>query len=335
MDQQEDITHFQEQFNGPFPFNANGIVVALPSASFEEEMQTKIVFVGGTIGNNARDVRAREHAPVVGRQRLLRRAPQHVLQGGPRDDRRSTTTPRDIAGKAAGGQWHRRLQRGVRGQHRDPLQRTELQHDVARRSGTSRRRTRRRRTCSAPRTPTRARARPTSRCARSSARPTTTRVLQADPARLRRRLDLAASSEIAISSKYMPNKSIGCSNKLDAFFKQWWDTAYTGSPAAGNKPRSRARAWPAAASMTPTAAARTTAPTSPATAGGTVPATLSLTLGTPATFGAVHAGRGEDVHGLDDRERHLDRGRRGADVADPSATARATWSTARSRCRRR
>ena len=53
MDKQEDITHFQEQFSGPFPFNANGIVVALPSASFEEEMQTKIVFVGGSIGNNA------------------------------------------------------------------------------------------------------------------------------------------------------------------------------------------------------------------------------------------------------------------------------------------
>ena len=35
----------------------------------------------------------------------------------------------------------------------------------------------------------------------------------------------------------MPNKSIGCLNKLDAFFKQWWDTAYTGSPAAGNKPQ--------------------------------------------------------------------------------------------------
>ena len=43
----------RRQFNGPFPFNANGIVVALPSASFQEEMQTKIVFVGGSIGNNA------------------------------------------------------------------------------------------------------------------------------------------------------------------------------------------------------------------------------------------------------------------------------------------
>src|SRR3954447_14184773 len=52
MDTQEDITHFQEaQVNGPFQFNANGIVVAAPSASFEEEMQTKIVFVGGQIAS--------------------------------------------------------------------------------------------------------------------------------------------------------------------------------------------------------------------------------------------------------------------------------------------
>ena len=26
----------------------------------------------------------------------------------------------------------------------------------------------------------------------------------------------------------MPNKSSAASNKLDAFFKQWWDTAYIG-----------------------------------------------------------------------------------------------------------
>src|SRR5262249_56559587 len=52
MDQQEAITHFQEQFNGPFPFSSDGILVLQPSASFEEEMQTKIVFVGGTIGGN-------------------------------------------------------------------------------------------------------------------------------------------------------------------------------------------------------------------------------------------------------------------------------------------
>ena len=33
----------------------------------------------------------------------------------------------------------------------------------------------------------------------------------------------------------------------------------------------------------------------PGTVGGTVPATLSLTLGAPASFGAVHAGRGPHV----------------------------------------
>ena len=46
--------------------------------------------------------------------------------------------------------------------------------------------------------------------------------------------------------------------------------------------------------------------------GGSVPATLALTMGPAATFGAVHAGRGEGLHGGDDRVGHLDGGRRGA-----------------------
>jgi hypothetical protein len=52
MDQQEDITHFQERFNGPFPFTTDGVVVAVPQASFEEEMQGKITFNGSEIGLN-------------------------------------------------------------------------------------------------------------------------------------------------------------------------------------------------------------------------------------------------------------------------------------------
>ena len=43
------------------------------------------------------------------------------------------------------------------------------------------------------------------------------------------------------------------------------------------------------------------------TAGGSVPATLSLTLGAPATFGAFIAGRHAGLHGDHDGERHLDR----------------------------
>jgi hypothetical protein len=50
MDQQQDITDFQAQFNGPFPFTSDGVLVARPSAGFEEEMQTMIAFEGGRIG---------------------------------------------------------------------------------------------------------------------------------------------------------------------------------------------------------------------------------------------------------------------------------------------
>ena len=50
MDQQQDITDFEAQFNGPFPFSSDGVVVGTPPASFEEEMQTMITFAGGRIG---------------------------------------------------------------------------------------------------------------------------------------------------------------------------------------------------------------------------------------------------------------------------------------------
>ena len=46
----------------------------------------------------------------------------------------------------------------------------------------------------------------------------------------------------------------------------------------------------------------------PGTVGGTVPATLSLTLGAPASFGAFTPGVARDLHARDDRERDLDRG---------------------------
>ena len=49
MDQQQDITRFQSQFNGPYPFTSAGVLVGLPDTAFEEEMQTMIVFYDGTI----------------------------------------------------------------------------------------------------------------------------------------------------------------------------------------------------------------------------------------------------------------------------------------------
>ena len=49
MDQQQDITQFQSQFNGPYPFTSAGVLVGLPDTAFEEEMVTMIVFFDGTI----------------------------------------------------------------------------------------------------------------------------------------------------------------------------------------------------------------------------------------------------------------------------------------------
>jgi hypothetical protein len=49
MDMQEDILNFQSAFNGPFPFTTDGVVIGIPSAGFEEEMQTKITFANGAI----------------------------------------------------------------------------------------------------------------------------------------------------------------------------------------------------------------------------------------------------------------------------------------------
>jgi hypothetical protein len=49
MDMQEAIVNFQSVFNGMFPFTTDGVVIGVPPASFEEEMQTKITFANGKI----------------------------------------------------------------------------------------------------------------------------------------------------------------------------------------------------------------------------------------------------------------------------------------------
>jgi Peptidase family M1 domain len=49
MNMQQNVTEFESQFNGTFPFTSDGVVVGTPPASFEEEMQTMITFAGGRI----------------------------------------------------------------------------------------------------------------------------------------------------------------------------------------------------------------------------------------------------------------------------------------------
>ncbi len=49
MDAQEDALNFQSGFNGPYPFTTDGVVIGMPNAGFEEEMQTKITFANEEI----------------------------------------------------------------------------------------------------------------------------------------------------------------------------------------------------------------------------------------------------------------------------------------------
>ena len=311
----------RSSYNGPFPFNANGIVVALPSASFEEEMQTKIVFVGGS----DRQQRARPSATRTctsgGATRLLR------TSRGTRSSRRATRTSRstssrrDIAGKAAGPVGSAAYNAAFEAVDRDPLRRDQQvqhdQHDVLERRadqpdvGP---------TCSATRTPTRARACPTSRCGRSSATTNFGKVSKEIQTDYSVRLDHAARRRSRSTKVHaepvdrLPRTSSTRSSSSGG------TRATPGTRRPATSRRSRARAWPAAASMTPTAAARTTASTCRSTAGGTVPATLSLTLGTAASFGAFTPGRREGLHGDDDaRTSSRPRATSTLSVADPSS----------------
>jgi hypothetical protein len=48
LNMQANITAFESQFNGPYPFASDGVIIGTPQASFEEEMETMITFAGGT-----------------------------------------------------------------------------------------------------------------------------------------------------------------------------------------------------------------------------------------------------------------------------------------------
>ena len=92
----------------------------------------------------------------------------------------------------------------------------------------------------------------------------------------------------------MPNQSTGCANKLDQFFIQWWDTAYVGSPAAGNKPQITGPGLAGGGFYDANGGCSDYGTDVPGTPGATVPATLALTLGAPATFSTFTPGVASD-----------------------------------------
>ena len=263
MDQQEDITHFQEQFNGPFPFNANGIIVACPRASFEEEMQTKIVFVGGRSASTRRPSRTRT-CTSGGATTSPTPSRLHVLQGGLRrhvGGLHIADIAADAAGRRARTPYKAAFEASIVNRFNATLQLAPRRHDVLERRavepdlGEPVRQ---------PRTPTPGRARPTSRCGRSSARTTST------TRRTEIQHDYGGGSIIAPQrDRDLPQvHAEPVARLLEQARRVLQAVVGHGLHRLRRRPatsrRSPAPAWPAAASMTPTAAARTTASTPPA-----------------------------------------------------------------------
>ena len=284
------------------------------------------MFPGGSIG--ARHVPPREHAPVVGRQRLRGHVRADLLQGGLRATCPRATTPRARRPTPPAAMGTPAGDAAFEASLVDPLQH-QLQLDQREHSGTSRRRTRRTRTCSARQTLHALRAAPTSPCARSSARPTSTR-------RRRRSRRPTAAARSRSRSRSRSTRSgcrtspPACQNKLDAFFKQWWDTAYSGLPRGRQQAADHGSRPGRPRLLRRQRRLRAYGVDVPGGAGGTVPATLVADARHGGHVRHVHAGRGEGLHGVHDGERHLDGGRRRADRRRPERDSPATWSTARS-----
>jgi hypothetical protein len=101
------------------------------------------------------------------------------------------------------------------------------------------------------------------------------------------------ADEIAIFHKWMPNRSIACSNKLDAFFEQWWETSYTGRPQDGHKPSITGPGLAGGGFYDADGGCSDYGTETTGTVGGDVPPTLSLTVGA-ASFGAFTPGIDRD-----------------------------------------
>jgi hypothetical protein len=293
MDMQEDITHFQEQFNGPFPFNANGIVIALPNASFQEEMQTKIVFVGGNIGTTA-EIFSHENMHQWWGDSVSYVEPRYTFFKEGYADASQYLFLADVAGKAAGPVG-------------SAAYNTAFEAAIASRFAA----TNRYNTTSStfwnivPTNPTSGQLFGSSN---TYNRPGQSYIAlrailgNANWVKVNREIQtdykygsITPEQVMAVYHKYLPNQSIGCHNKLDAFFKQWWFTSYSGPPAAGNKP---SITGPGLAGndhfYDADGGCSDYGVDQPGTVDGTVPATLSLTLGAPASFGTFAAGVDKD-----------------------------------------
>jgi hypothetical protein len=123
--------------------------------------------------------------------------------------------------------------------------------------------------------------------------------------------------EIAIFHKWMTNKTPECSAKLDAFFKQWFDTAY---PIGGgiNRPQITGPGLIGQGFYDANGGCSDYGVSTPS---ATVPAQLSLSLGAPASFGAFTPGVAKDYTAQMSAGVISTAGDAKLSVTDPSSTA--------------
>ena len=291
MDTQEDITHFAEQqVNGPFQFNANGVVVASPSASFEEEMQTKIVFVGSSI---TAQTFTHENMHQWWGDAVSYQEPKYTFFKEGYADFSEYLYLARIAGLAAGPA-------------DSPAYKAAFEAAIVSRfNGTGRYNT----TSTsfwgvAPDNPTSGNLFSTANtytrpgmsyaALRYILGPDNFKAASTEIQTSYRYGSITPPQQIVIYKKYMPNKSIGCMNKLDAFFKQWWDTSYTGSPAAGNKPSITGPGLAGGGFYDANGGCSDYGTDVPEPVGASVPPQLGLTLGAPAAFNPFTPGVAKD-----------------------------------------
>ena len=180
---------------------------------------------------------AARHAPVDERRGLLRRPKVHVLRGGDSADLSQYLVPGRRHRQGRRRQWARPPTRRRSRPRSSTRFDTRLPDDPGRRSGTS-----------SPTNPTTASAvlertrRPPGQVLRRAARDLRQRQLRRSPGReirtdLQVRLNRAGAGRSQSTAVPCRTSRSAPATKLDAFFKQWWSTGYTGSPAAGNKPQ--------------------------------------------------------------------------------------------------
>ena len=309
MNQHESITAFQSQFNGPFPFSSDGVIVGIPNAGFEEEMQTKITFANSSIsvgtfhhenmhqwfGDN---VAEGDFNLTFWKEGFARLSEYLNTANG-------AATPAGAPGSPA---YEAAFENSLIG-------RFNTNYNAGASSWAS-----------APSNPTAANLFST---ASTYNRPATAyialwRILgKANMIAAMKDIQstygggsITEPQEIAVFHKWMTNKTAECSAKLDAFFKQWFDTPY---PSGGfTKP---AITGPGLNGQGFYDANGGCSDFGVSTPSATVPAQLSLTLGTPATFGAFTPGVAKDYTAQMSANVISTAGDAALSIADPSANA--------------